>query len=284
MKKVFVLFATVAVAAMAISCGNKAEQSGQEQEQGGNKVEALEFFIDGDFSDWDALTADKADANNVIGEPTGDAKALKCLKYSSDKESIYVYAEVAIDKVQVSETAIEGGNSNDGHGDSTPGPLTFYWDLDGNPETGFLSHVNGDGDPYVAGLGCEVGTEMYLFVDSKDGLCKLGWAQVVYEPDGAEDGDVYQCGAWWSLDNPAGGWAPDYDNITPRLENYKTKIEKGVLRLEFSIERATLAQFTKRGHDMGDNIIVGATYNNGDAIAAFSYGQGVVGPLAVTLK
>ena len=63
---------------------------------------------------------------------------------------IYFYTEVSVDVIQHSETAHTGGNSNDGHGDSTPGPLYVYFDADANAETGFLPHLNGETKkPYV---------------------------------------------------------------------------------------------------------------------------------------
>lgn len=294
MKKVFMILATLAVASLTLSSCKKddpkKDDPGKEdpgKEDPGKedpKDEALTFAIDGDFSDWDALTAEKADDSNVIINPTGDAKALKVMKISSDDANIYLYAEIAVDKVQQSETAHEGGNSNDGHGDGTPGPLTVYWDLDGKPETGFIAQHTASTDLLVPGVGCEVGSEMYLFIDKKDGICKLGWSQLVYEPDEAQDGDLYQ-GEWGeSTSNPMYGWDPEKDNMAPALENYATQVAGSVVKVEWSVEKNVLASLCKRGHNMGKTIIVGASYNNADAVAAFSYGEGAVGPETINLK
>ena len=301
MKKVFMILATLAVASLTLSSCKKddpkdnpgkddpgKEDPGKEDP----KDEALTFAIDGDFSDWDALTADKVDDNNVIMNAVGDAKALKVMKVSSDEANIYLYAEVAVDKIQQSATAFEGGNSNDGHGAVNeagsfvaPGPLTVYWDLDGDASTGFIAQYARDAEaPFVPGVGCECGSEMYLFIDTKDGKCKLGWSQLVYEPDGAADGDLYQTD-WWGADysNPVGGWDPNVDNLAPSIENYATEVGS-VLKIEWSVEKNVLASLCKRGHNMGKTINIGATWNNGDAVGSFVYGLGIVGPATVTLK
>lgn len=285
MKKVFMILATLAVASMTlVGCkkdeGNKGKDDPKDDPDV-PVVEAFEVAIDGDFSDWAALTADKATENDVIFD--GLDGAIKAMKATSDESCVYLYAEIAIDKVQQSAVAAEGGNSNEGHGDSTPGPFTIYWDLDNNAGTGFLCQHSATGDLLVEGVGCEVGSEMYLFIDTKDSKCKLGWSQLVYEPDEAQDGDLYQ--ADWGSDtsNPQYGWDPDMDNLAPMLDSYQTKVGS-VLQIEWAVEKNTLAGLCKRGHDMGKTITIGASWNNGGSDASFVYGTGVAGPATIALR
>lgn len=291
MKKVFMILATLAVASMTFAGCNK--EDGKKEDKPGKDepeepvVEALEFFIDGDFSDWDALTAETATEKEGVAtlDAGSDYKAVKVLKVASNEESILVYTEISVEKIQVSDKAHEGGNSWDGHGDASPGPFILYMDLDGNPQTGFTTHCNAEGEPLIPGIGCEVGCELYLFIDATDGKCKIGWDQMVYEPDGAQDGDEYQCGDWWGLTNPAGGWddTQGHDNICPRMENYKTQVSGAVVKIEFSIEKSVLAENCKRGHDMGDTIIVGCRFMNNDTIAATGLSGLLTTPLTIKL-
>lgn len=266
MKKAFLLCAAATAAMTLLASCNKEEQKNDNKKDDGVEVTA-NFAIDGNFADWDALTAETANEYDVIVPINDDYKSLKAVKISSTDSEILVYAEIAVDKIQLSETAHEGGNSNDGHGDGTPGPFILYLDLDGNPETGFTTHSDADGNPLISGIGCEVGVEDYWFISAGDGKCYLGWSQIISEPTDAADGDEYQQDSWWQ-NGGTGGWDPANDNLAPRLDSYKTKIEGSTMKVEFAMERSVLASMCTR-HEMGSTIIVGARYYNNDMTASW---------------
>lgn len=295
MKKNLFRFATLLVigAMAAFSCGkddnskeNNNNNNGPDHGGDDNQEEAS-IVIDGDFEDWKSITAETS--NSVVGTPAGDMKKVKIVKATSDDTFIYFYTEVSVDVIQHSETAHTGGNSNDGHGDSTPGPLYVYFDADANAETGFLPHLNGETKkPYVEGLGLEMGFELYLFISTKDpdSGAQLGWSQVVIAPTkDAEgnayncDGDFYQQGDWWSLKDPEGGWDPNLDNIAPSFENIASAISSGVAKIEFAVQKDVLPISIS-----GNKVAFGVAMANGDESASWGQYTGVVGPLTLNLK
>lgn len=247
----------------------------------------VNIVIDGEFDDWKAVTAETEYA--VVGNPSGDYKKVKVVKATSDDVFIYFYTEISVDVIQHSESAHIGGNSNDGHGDSTPGPFYVYFDADDNADTGFYPHLNGETKkPYVEGIGCEMGFELYLFISTKEPEkgAQLGWSQIVVAPtkDGEGnayvcDGDYYQQSDWWSLKDPEGGWNPDYDNIAPSFENIASTLSGGVAKIEFAIQKDVLPI-----EIAGSRVSFGCAMANGSEVASWGAYTGVVGPLTLNLR
>ena len=291
MKKNYLRFASLLVigAMTAFSCGQKdnpTDGNGPGTDEPGDEPDEVQVVIDGNFSDWDKVTAENE--YSVVGNPTGDFKKVKIVKATSDDTFIYFYTEISVDVIQHSETARTGGNSNDGHGDSTPGPFYVYFDADANADTGFYPHLNGETNkPYVEGLGLEMGFELYLFISTKDPDqgAQLGWSQIVIAPtkdgDGNPydcDGDYYQQGDWWQLKSPEGGWDPDLDNLTPSFENIASAISGGVAKIEFAVQKEVLPK------SVGKKVAFGCAMANGGEKASWGQYTGVVGPMTLTLK
>ena len=276
-------------AAAAISCNKGGNQNnpGGKDNPGGGEGEDVSIVIDGEFDDWANVTAE--DDYCVVGNPAGDAKKVKVVKATSDDTFLYFYTEVSVDVIQHSESAHTGGNSNDGHGDSTPGPLYVYFDADNNADTGFYPHIDSQTNkPLVEGLGCEMGFELYLFISTKapDKGAQLGWSQVVIAPTkDAEgnayncDGDFYQQGDWWSLKDPEGGWDPNLDNIAPSFENMASTLSGGVAKIEFAIQKDVLPIAIS-----GSTVSFGVVMANGSETASWGQYTGIVGPLTLELQ
>lgn len=278
-------------AAILFSCGEKDPEPGPDT-PGNNenpdevKEPVMDFVIDGQFSEWDALTAETQTPKAVCCFLTADNthRAIHALKAGSDEDYLYFYAEIDIDYIQQSEIAHTGGNSNDGHGDATPGPFRIYFDADANPATGFYTHADGEGNPYLPQLGLEYGFELYLFLDIMDGRCKLGWSQRIRAPRLTEDGEPYACegdyyqqSSWYSLQDPVGGWDyPDGDNITPSFENFAAGLGSGVVRIEFAVEKEVLPGLSK------EKVAFGAMHDNGSQKAKWLF-SGLLGPLTMEL-
>lgn len=292
MKKNLLRFAVLfmAGAMTALSCNPDVDpKDNPGNDPGGNTddpKDEVSIVIDGNFADWDKVTAATADA--VVGEPGTDLKKVKVVKATSDDTYIYFYTEISVDVIQHSESAHTGGNSNDGHGDETPAPFYVYLDADSKAETGFYPHLNGDTKkPYVEGLGLEMGFELYLFISTKEPEkgAQLGWSQIVIAPtkDGEgnpydSDGDYYQQSDWWSLKAPEGGWDPELDNLAPSFENVASVLSGGVAKIEFAVQKDVLPI------EVGSEIAFGCAMANGGEKASWGKYTGVVGPMKLKLK
>lgn len=273
---------------LAVSCGTKGPDTEDEKknEEEIGSVEDLDIQIDGDFADWAPLTEDTATLWAVCTtlKPDNTHKAIRALKATSDESFIYFYAEIALQYIQVSDIAHEGGDSDKGHGDESPGPFRIYFDADGNSDTGFYTHADLNGDPYIPELGLEDGFELYIFIDSKDGKCKLGWAQRVRAPrltaDGEPyfcEGDYYQQASWYELKDPVGGWDyPEGDNITPAPENFASQVSGGSAKIEFAVDKANIIGLGN------DKVAFGAMYDNAAQTASWRM-SGLLGPLIMDI-
>lgn len=291
MKKNLLRFAALLMAgsAMAISCG---KENGGNQGGGGSNTDSdddgdVEIVIDGEFNDWKNVTAESEYC--VVGESDPALKKIKVVKATSDDVYLYFYTEIAVDVIQHSESAHIGGNSNDGHGDKSPGPLYIYFDADNDPETGFYPHLNGEtGKPYVEGLGLEMGFELYLFISTKepDKGAQLGWSQVVVAPAKDAEGNAYDCAGdyyqqsdWWSLKDPEGGWNPEFDNIAPSFDNIASALSGGVAKIEFAIQKDVLpVEIT------GKKVSFGVAFANSSEQASWGTYTGLVDKMTLTLR
>ena len=79
-----------------------------------SEVHSTSITIDGDFSDWDNLTAETADGEyNIYEENTNpDLTGMLRLKLTSDEDNIYVYTELNYDNIYVAD----GGPYSQGDG------------------------------------------------------------------------------------------------------------------------------------------------------------------------
>lgn len=296
-KSLFMGMAVIAALSLFATSCKKDDNKKTNDDNGGENT--TEIAIDGNFSDWDALTAETANEHDVIVPIDENYNGIKAFKVSSDDVNLYLYAEIDVSKIQVSETAKEGGNSWDGHGDASPGPFIVYLDLDGNASTGFTTHTDEnykpatESDPdykaLVDGIGCEIGAEDYWFISATNGQMYLGWSQLIVENEQyTKDGDSYQQPSWWTGQwdtyqgtDVNGGWNPNFDNLTPRLENYKTAIVGAVAKVEMAFSRGDLASHCYR-HEMGDTINIAAGYYNNGQTASSTIGAGGFGnPYAI---
>lgn len=298
MKKVFMILGTCLLAALVVaSCGKKDDPTPEQKpdekpdEKPDTKPEpepepefSMEVAIDGDFSEWDTLTADTADGEKYVFDENTSAELNSVLrvKLTSDKDYVYLYTEISYENVFVAEGGpYELGNSNDGFHPShpgTPGPLWVWVDADGDA-AGAVSTADEE-EALWDYAGFDAPIQYYICYDVAQGKMQLGWQQMNWPMDG--DAYLAKDSEDWGRAFVSGeGWDPNTDNQATIESDIKfsapvavkdpvSKKDVNVIKIEMAI---ALDQLLPEGGAAKDTLFIGVDYeNNGDtATCAHNY-------------
>lgn len=235
MKKSFKIFAVAIMACAAvISC--KKNDDNKTNDQGGEDVATESIEIDGNFADWDACTSA---VSAKLPEGATD-KALKEIKFTSDADYIYGYAEFE-NVLATIEGVDPTWDGNTWAGKIVPSPFCILLDCDNNPKTGMIfkaASSSQTNDGLFTNIGFEVGLDLYQFVSVETGKVTLGWSQCnQFDTENAEDGDAYGT-------IPPQKWGDDglgnRDNTLVLKSDYASKISGATIKVEFAIGRSAL--------------------------------------------
>ena len=304
MKKVFMILGTCLMAALVVvSCGKKDEpkptpkpDDKEEQKPDDPKPEdpgfTMEVSIDGDFSDWDALTADTADGEYYIYDENtlADYNGLLRLKLTSDADNIYVYTEVNYEYIYVKEDSdgpVTGGGSWTGwiptFSSDTPGALFIYVGCDDNANGTYgarrIAASNEDeiteDDPSMWDyMGFDAFPQYYFCYDAVGQKMAFGWNQNNW-PQNRDDWDEANNGlplgdhglGWWGDDTEG---TPVSDNTVSDANTFKfskvMKIEEpaskkqvDAVKIEFAMDRTAI---NEDGSKVNGTAVIGAFYEN----------------------
>ncbi|MBR4826286.1 MAG: hypothetical protein IKZ91_00175 [Bacteroidales bacterium] len=274
MKKNFFRFAALLMAGslLAFSCEDKPTPDDPNNPGGKEEPEvtgpSVKVVIDGDFSDWDAITADVAGTDDYLAVLKETApEAIPIIKTSSDALNVYFYVELFVDALPQNSICSEWGDSYNGtpekgySGDGTAEqdknfhhnpPLNIFIDPDGKESTGFYTYQDGD-DAAIPGLGCEMCAQQICFYNFEKKKFCIAWNQVNIGPETLDGAPYDYNGTFfqeddWNLDTavPQWGWqnydnSGTGDNIAPRPENIKSVVvNETTVRMEFAIEKSEI--------------------------------------------
>ena len=308
MKKIFMILGACLMAALVVfSCkksttpSKQEEQKQEEQKQEEQKQEeqkeeekefSMEVAIDGDFTEWDALTLDTADGDKYAYEENASEtlNGLLRVKASYDKDYVFIYAEVAYENVfQAEGGPFVLGNSNVGFQPShpgSPGPLWVWIDGDGDA-TGAVSTAD-EAEALWDYPGFDAPIQYYFAYDVAAGKMQLGWQQMNWPMDG-EEYLTKDSEDWGRAFVSGEGWDPETDNLATVEDNIKfsapvkvsdplTKKEVEVIKIELAIARDAILP---SGADVKGKIALGVDYENvGDGAAcAHNYLSEISGKL-----
>lgn len=260
MKKYLSFVAAASMACLAIVSCEKNPDGGKDDGDNNPVTTPTEvnISIDGDFSDWNAITETNSDGTVYFCATGAEGyKGLRNLKATSDEDFIYMCFEVSTSKIFMAEGG-HHGDSWDGMGTKTPAPLWIYIDSDNNPATGLKTHWIGDID--LGGLAfddfqCDNGLNLYTWIATETGLWDMGWQQANVKLAEVADGESFESSEnylWKNDDYPDGyGWNHLKDNTIITFENFKTKVNGSWSICELAIDRALLVDNNaKEGPDM----------------------------------
>ena len=237
--------------------------------------------IDGDFSDWDALTARTADGYyGICCENTDrELNSLLRLKLCSDSQNIYVYTEIDYKDIYVAE----GGpfsQGDDWYGfrpshPGTPGTLVIYIGTDDNHSGAFAARYN----PYYEESfwdysGFDAFPQYYFCYDVARGKMQFGWN----ENHWPQHRDGWSDDLWGKplSDNGQGWWGSDlegtwvWDNTVSDERTFKfsditvvedpvTRAGVSVVKMEFAMDRRAIDEY---GVKVNGPVVIGALYEN----------------------
>ena len=242
MKRTFMFFAAaIMMGAAVVSCDKSSSTNNNGGDDDGGEVPTESIAIDGNFEDWDAC---KTAVVATLPADATDKVALKTVKFTSDADYIYCYAEFvnnlpALEKIDPSW---------DGNGAWNTGglakELTLFIDTDANPKTGMVYREVG---PFNQ-IGFEVACELYQYIAVETGKINLGWSQYNYwdpsderakvQGEVPEDGHPYEWPPYlWGTDN--GG---NLDNTLVVRSDFQARLVGTVVKEEFAISRDAMDQ------------------------------------------
>jgi len=314
MKKIFMILSVCLMAVtVAVSCSKEKKPAPKpdDKEQGGDEPGGEEGFkmevsIDGDFSEWDALTEATADGEYCVYEENSDPErnGMLRLKLTSDADNIYVYTELSYENIVQLENPLGDGPLSAGSSAYGFGPDETGANHPGTPGA-LIIYVGGDGDDsklYAARgelwsyTGFDAFPQYYFGWDVAADKMQLGWPQnnwpEILEEEYGKPLSGHDVG--WAADTPA----HDYDvtgkddikfSKVVNLTDPVTKKTVQAIQIEFSMSRDAI---------MGPNTmvdgkaIIGAFYENvGDGTEdgihqTYPDGSGKLpsGEQAITLK
>lgn len=255
------------------------EQQGGEQ-QGGEEGFSMEVAIDGDFSEWDTLTGDTADGANYVYEENGssDLDAVLRVKATSDKDYLYVYAEINYKYIFEAEGGpFELGDSNNGFlpkHPGSPGPLWVWVDADGDA-TGAVATAE-EAEALWDYNGFDSPIQYYFCFDNEQGKMQMGWQQMNWPVDGedylsnsSEDwGRAFVGGEGWpdsaAQDNIASGAADVAFSAPMKIKDPVAGKDVDAVKMEIAIGLDALLPNEGK---VADNLFIGVSYENPDNTA-----------------
>ncbi len=285
---------------VAVSCNKEKKPAPKpdDKEQGGDEPGGEEGFkmevsIDGDFSEWDALTEATADGEYFIyDENTNpDFNGLLRLKLTSDADNIYVYTEVNYDYIYVkedSEGPVTGGGSWTGwiptHSQDTPGALIIYVGTDDKENASYgarkIADSNdaeanfADGESMWDYMGFDAFPQYYFCFDAVGNKMAFGWNQNNW-PQNRDDWDPLNNGqpladhglGWWGDDKEG---TPVSDNTVSDANTFKfSKVltlkdpasnkDVQAVKIEFAMDRSAI---NEDGSKVDGQAVIGAFYEN----------------------
>lgn len=242
MKRTFMFFAAaIMMGAAVVSCDKSSSTNNNGGDDDGGEVPTESIAIDGNFEDWDAC---KTAVVATLPADATDKVALKTVKFTSDADYIYCYAEFvnnlpALEKIDPSW---------DGNGAWNTGglakELTLFIDTDANPKTGMVFREVG---PFNQ-VGFEVACELYQYIAVETGKINLGWSQYNYwdpsderakvQGEVPEDGHQYEWPPYlWGTDNLG-----NLDNTLVVRSDFQARLVGTVVKEEFAISRDAMDQ------------------------------------------
>lgn len=233
--------AAIMMGAAVVSCDKSSSTNNNGGDEGEGEAPTESIAIDGNFEDWDAC---KTAVVATLPADATDKVALKTVKFTSDADYIYCYAEFvnnlpALEKIDPSW---------DGNGAWNTGglakELTLFIDTDANPKTGMVYREVG---PFNQ-IGFEVACELYQYIAVETGKINLGWSQYNYwdpsderakvQGEVPEDGHPYEWPPYlWGTDN--GG---NLDNTLVVRSDFQARLVGTVVKEEFAISRDAMDQ------------------------------------------
>ena len=324
MKKVFMILGVCfAAACVMVSCQDKNDpdkkDNNKENNQGnGEEGEGfkMDVQIDGNFSEWDALTAETADGEYFIYDENNDPEinGMLRLKLTSDPDYIYVYTELLYENIFVAEGGpFSQGGSWTGFLPShpgTPGALIIYVGTDSDDSGNYGARSYGEEESMWSYMGFDAFPQYYFCWDVAANKMAFGWNQNNWPQNhGFVKATLEDKTTWWGLpldDHGSGWWGDDKDG-TPVADNTVsdansfmfsgittvkdpvTKKDASVIKIEFAMDRGTI---NEDGTKVNGKAIIGAFYENvGDGVEtdlhqtdATGSGKLPSGNTAITLK
>lgn len=287
MKKVFmILGACIAAACVMVSCqdnnkpdGGKDNGKDNGKENGGEEGFKMDVQIDGDFSEWDALTAETADGEYFLYDENADAEfdGLLRLKLTSDADYIYVYTEVKYDYIYEKEDSngpVTGGGSWTGwiptHNGDTPGALFIYVGCDSDDSGAFAArnsiwdYTGFDAFPQFYFCFDKVGNKMAFGWNQNNWPQNHGYTEEQWGKPLGSHGD-----GWWGDDvegtpvsdnTVSDGNSFKFSNVLTLKEPASGKDVQAV-KIEFAMDRSAI---TEDGNKVSGVATIGAFYENVD--------------------
>jgi len=286
MKKVFMIMGTCLMAALVvISCSKKPTPDPKptpEPEPEPEPEFTMEVSIDGDFSEWDTLTSETADGESYILEEnsSSDLNGLLCVKATSDKDNIYIYAEILYENVfQAEGGPFTLGDSNNGFlptHPGTPGPLWVWIDGD-NDASGAVATADEE-EALWDYEGFDAPIQYYIAYDVAASKMCLGWQQMNWPMDG-EDYLSSNSVDWGRAFVSGEGWDPTTDNVATVAGNIgfsapkslKDPVTKGnvqAVQVEIAIDRGAILP---TGNAVSGTVFIGVDYENVGDVAACAH-------------
>jgi hypothetical protein len=311
MKKVFMILGAGLLAALLVfSCSkpnnqknnNKPDDKEQKDPEGGGGEEgfSMDISIDGNFSEWDALTADTADGEYYIYEENSDPdyNGILRLKLASDEDNIYVYTEINYEYIYVKEDSdgpVTGGGSWTGwiptFSQDTPGALIVYVGCDDNANAAYGARRIGDcsidaikdgsdGEPMWDYMGFDAFPQYYFCFDAVGNKMAFGWNQnnwpELHDASWTDDMVGKPLGdhgyGWWGDDVEG---TPVSDNTVSNADTFKfspvmsinepaSKKDVQAVKIEFAMDRSAILE---SGEKVKGTAVIGIFYENISQVA-----------------
>ncbi|MBO4466881.1 MAG: hypothetical protein J5745_02095 [Bacteroidales bacterium] len=291
MKKAFmILGACIAAAFVMVSCQDDKKPDNKDNKDPEENL-AMDVQIDGDFTEWDALTADTADGEYTLYDENIDAElnGMLRLKLTSDADNIYVYTELLYENIFVAEGGpFQQGGSWTGFLPShpgTPGALIIYVGTDSDDTGNYGARAYGEEESMWSYMGFDAFPQYYFCWDVAANKMAFGWNQNNWPQNhGFNKATLDDKTTWWGLpldDHGSGWWGDDVDG-TPVADNtvsdantFKfsgitnvkdpvTKKDVQAIKIEFAMDRSAI---NEDGTKVVNQAVIGAFYENvGDGV------------------
>lgn len=294
MKKVFMILGTCLLAALVVvSCSKKTPTptpTPDPEPEPEPEGFSMEVNIDGNFSEWDALTADTADEYYAFEENTDpNYDGLLRMKLASDADNIYVYLEVKYDYIYVkTDSEVTGGGSWTGwipvHSGDTPGALIMYVGCDDKANSVYgarrIAESNEveitDDDPSMWDyMGFDAFPQYYFCFDATSDKMAFGWNQnnwpELHDSGWTDDMIGQPLGdhgmGWWGDDVEG---TPVSDNTVSDASTFKfskvmtlkepaSKKDVQAVKIEFAMDRTAILE---SGAKVNGQAVIGAFFEN----------------------